>query len=135
LVACNELWGLQLGREVLHGIGRELGVDVPFALAGATAIGTGRRDQLSPALAKGRFHCVLAYADAGLSTPDVYRALDQHRALQAADIAPARDVPIVGARVPQARRAGDADMLAESLQNDLQAPALRLKPSLAGTLE
>lgn len=135
LVACNELWGLHLGREALHEIGRELGADVPFALAGGTAIGTGRGDQLSPALAKGQFHWVLAYADAGLSTPDVYRALDEHRALHAADIAPAHDVPTVDARVLQALRAGDAGMLAESLQNDLQAPALRLKPRLAGTLE
>lgn len=135
LVACNELWGLQLGRDALHEIGRELGADVPFALAGGTAIGTGRGDQLSPALAKGQFHWVLAYADAGLSTPDVYRALDEHRALHAADIAPAHDVPTVDARVLQALRAGDAGMLAEALQNDLQAPALRLKPRLAGTLE
>ncbi len=135
LVACDELWGLHLGREALHEIGRELGADVPFALAGGTAVGTGRGDQLTPALARGQFHWVLAYADGGLSTPDVYRALDEHRALHAADIAPAHDVPTVDARVLQALRAGDPSMLAEVLQNDLQAPALRLMPRLAGTLE
>lgn len=135
LVACDELWGLRLGREALHEIAAELGADVPFALAGGTAVGTGRGDELSPALAKGQFHWVLAYADAGLSTPDVYRALDEHRALHAADIAPAHDVPTVDARVLQALRAGDAALLAECLQNDLQAPALRLMPRLAGTLE
>lgn len=135
LVACDELWGLHLGREALHEIARELGADVPFALAGGTAIGTGRGDQLSPALAKGQFHWVLAYADSGLSTPDVYRALDEHRALHAADIAPAHDVPTVDARVLQALRAGDPGLLADALQNDLQAPALRLMPRLAGTLE
>ncbi len=135
LVACDELWGLHLGREALHDIARELGADVPFALAGGTAVGTGRGDQLSPALAKGQFHWVLAYADVGLSTPDVYRALDEHRALHAADIAPAHDVPTVDARVLQALRAGDANLLAEALQNDLQAPALRLMPRLVGTLE
>lgn len=135
LVACDELWGLHLGREALHEIGRELGADVPFALAGGTAVGTGRGDRLTPALARGQFHWVLAYADAGLSTPDVYRALDEHRAVHAADIAPAHDVPTVDARVLQALRAGDPSMLAEVLQNDLQAPALRLMPRLAGTLE
>ncbi len=135
LVACDELWGLHLGREALHEIARDLGADVPFALAGGTAVGTGRGDRLTPALARGQFHWVLAYADAGLSTPDVYRALDEHRALHAADIAPAHDVPTVDARVLQALRAGDASMLAEVLQNDLQAPALRLMPRLAGTLE
>ena len=35
----------------------------------------------------------------------------------------------------QALRAGDARMLAETLYNDLQAPALHLEPSLAATLE
>lgn len=135
LVACDELWGLHLGREALQEIGRELGADVPFALAGGTAVGTGRGDRLTPALARGQFHWVLAYAEAGLSTPDVYRALDEHRAMHAADIAPAHDVPTVDARVLQALRAGDASMLAEVLQNDLQAPALRLMPRLAGTLE
>ena len=135
LVACDELWGLHLGREALHEIGRELGADVPFALAGGTAVGTGRGDQLTPALARGQFHWVLAYAEGGLSTPDVYRALDEHRALHAADIAPAHDVPTVDARVLQALRAGDPSLLAEVLQNDLQAPALRLMPRLAGTLE
>ena len=135
LVACDELWGLHLGREALHEIARDLGADVPFALAGGTAVGTGRGDRLTPALARGQFHWVLAYADAGLPTPDVYRALDEHRALHAADIAPAHDVPTVDARVLQALRAGDASMLAEVLQNDLQAPALRLMPRLAGTLE
>ncbi len=135
LVACDELWGLHLGRDALHEIARELGADVPFALAGGTAVGTGRGDQLTPALARGQFHWVLAYADDGLSTPDVYRALDEHRALHAADIAPAHDVPTVDARVLQALRAGDASMLAEALQNDLQAPALQLRPRLVGTLE
>ncbi|WP_051223178.1 4-(cytidine 5'-diphospho)-2-C-methyl-D-erythritol kinase [Agrococcus lahaulensis] len=135
LVACDELWDLHLGRDALVEIARELGADVPFALAGGTAVGTGRGDQLTPALARGQFHWVLALADAGLSTPDVYRALDEHRALHAADIAPAHDVPTVDARVLQALRAGDASMLAEVLQNDLQAPALRLMPRLAGTLE
>lgn len=135
LVACDELWGLHLGREALHEIAAELGADVPFALAGGTAVGTGRGDRLSPALAKGQFHWVLAYAEGGLSTPDVYRALDEHRAVHAADIAPAHDVPVVEARVLQALRAGDASMLADALQNDLQAPALRLMPRLSGTLE
>lgn len=35
----------------------------------------------------------------------------------------------------QALRAGDPHMLAEVLSNDLQAPALHLRPSLTGVLE
>jgi 4-diphosphocytidyl-2-C-methyl-D-erythritol kinase len=135
LVACDALWGTGLGREDLHAIASRLGADVPFALMGGTAIGTGRGDELSQALAKGAFHWVLALADYGLSTPRVYRELDEHRKRNVADLSPAVVAPQVDADVLQALRAGDPHMLAESLHNDLQAASLHLAPALAGVLE
>lgn len=135
LVACDALWGTELGREELLSLAARLGADVPFALTGGTAIGTGRGDQLSPALAKGTFQWVLVLADFGSSTPDVYRELDRHRDRHAQDIFPAQTQPTVDANVLQALRSGDAQVLAEALSNDLQAPALHLNPSLAGILE
>jgi len=135
LVACDALWGTELPREELHELARRLGADVPFALTGGTAIGTGRGDELSPALAQGQFNWVLALADFGLSTPDVYRALDEHRERYAGDIFPADPVPQVEADVLQALRAGDPHMLAEALHNDLQAAALQLAPGLVEVLE
>lgn len=135
LVACDHLWGTGLSRDDLHELAAELGADVPFALMGGTAVGTGRGDQLSPALAQGTFHWVLALADIGLSTPEVYAELDRHRERHAHDIAPAVEQPTVDVEVLQALRAGDPHQLAEYLHNDLQAPALHLEPSLAATLE
>ena len=135
LLACDALWGTALPREEMLTLAAELGADVPFAFTGGTAIGTGRGDQLSPALAKGSFQWVLALADFGLSTPEVYSELDQHRDRHAQDIFPAPVAPSVDADVLQALRAGDPHMLAETLYNDLQAPALHLEPSLAQTLE
>ncbi|MCC8909628.1 4-(cytidine 5'-diphospho)-2-C-methyl-D-erythritol kinase [Curtobacterium sp. GD1] len=135
LLAVDTLWGTALGREELLRLAAQLGADVPFAFAGGTAVGTGRGDELSPALAKGEFHWVLALSDAGLSTPAVYRALDEHRERYRADIAPAPTTPVVEANVLQALRAGDPDLLADCLHNDLQAPAMRLQPALATTLE
>lgn len=135
LLACDALWGTGLPREELLELARQLGADVPFAFTGGTAIGTGRGDQLSPALAQGTFHWVLALADSGLSTPAVYRELDEHRMRHAHDIFPADPRPSVEAGVLQALRAGDAHMLAEAMHNDLQAAALHLEPSLAGVLE
>lgn len=135
LLACDALWGTGLPREDMLDVAAQLGADVPFALTGGTAIGTGRGDQLSPALAKGQFQWVLAIPDFGLSTPEVYRELDRHRDRHAQDIFPAQTAPSVDANVLQALRAGDPHMLAESLSNDLQAPALKLQPSLAGVLE
>jgi len=135
LLACDALWGTALPRDEMLGLAAQLGADVPFALTGGTAIGTGRGDQLSPALAKGTFQWVLALADFGLSTPGVYQELDRHRDRHAQDIFPADIAPSVDADVLQALRAGDPHMLAETLYNDLQAPALHLEPSLAATLE
>ena len=135
LVACDALWGTELPREDLLDLARKLGADVPFALTGGTAIGTGRGDELSPALAQGTFHWVLALADFGLSTAEVYRELDEHRDRHAQDIYPVDPRPTVEADVLQALRAGDPHMLADAMHNDLQAPALHLEPSLAGVLE
>ena len=135
LLACDALWGTDGTREDLIAIAATLGADVPFAFTGGTAIGTGRGDQLSPALAKGQFHWVLALADFGLSTPGVYDELDRHRERHAQDIFPAQNQPTVDANVLQALRAGDPGMLAEALHNDLQAPALHLAPGLGKVLE
>jgi 4-diphosphocytidyl-2-C-methyl-D-erythritol kinase len=135
LLACDALWGTELPRDEMLDLARQLGADVPFALTGGTAIGTGRGDELSPALAQGTFQWVLALADFGLSTPAVYRELDEHRARHAETLGDADPRPTVGADVLQAHRAGDPRMLAEAMRNDLQAPALHLEPSLAKVLE
>jgi len=135
LVACDALWETGLPREELLELAAELGSDVPFALSGGTAIGTGRGERLSPALATGTFEWVLVIADFGLSTPEVYAELDRHRERHRVDIAPPRLAPEVDIEVLQALRAGDPAMLAEAMTNDLQAVALQLAPRLAETLE
>ncbi|MBO1902994.1 4-(cytidine 5'-diphospho)-2-C-methyl-D-erythritol kinase [Leucobacter weissii] len=135
LVACDELWGTGLGRSGLLPLASRLGADVPFALAGGTAIGVGRGDQLSPALAKGEFHWVLAFSDAGLSTPEVYAALDRHRERHRSDLPPVRQRVEVDPAAIQAVRSGDRVALAEVLHNDLQPAALRLAPHLGEVLE
>jgi 4-diphosphocytidyl-2-C-methyl-D-erythritol kinase len=135
LLACDALWGTERTRDQLLALGAQLGADVPFALAGGTAIGTGRGDRLSPALAKGTFQWVLAIAEFGVSTPDVYGELDRHRERHAQDIFPAQQIPQVDSGVLQALRAGDPHMLAEVLHNDLQAPALHLAPGLGEVLQ
>jgi 4-diphosphocytidyl-2-C-methyl-D-erythritol kinase len=135
LVACDALWGTDIGREELHALAARLGADVPFALIGGTAIGTGRGDQLSPALATGQFHWVLALPEGELSTPRVYSELDRHRERHARDIAPAQLTPSVDSAVLHALRAGDPAMLAEALTNDLQAPAIHLAPEIADVIE
>ena len=140
LVACDALWGTDLGGAELHRLAARLGADVPFALMGGTAIGTGRGDQLSPALAKGRFDWVVVTSGEGLSTPEVYRHLDMLRAEGGSEVAP-RDIgrsaraPEVDPGVLHALRAGDPVALAERVRNDLQTAALSLRPQLRDVLE
>src|SRR6185295_13472924 len=61
LVAINALWELGVPRRDLHALAAELGSDVPFALHGGTALGTGRGEQLATMLARNTFHWVLAF--------------------------------------------------------------------------
>lgn len=133
LVACDALWGADLGTAQLHQLAARLGADVPFSLMGGTAIGTGRGDQLSPALAKGRFDWVVVPSGAGLSTPEVYAHLDALRTRP--DIVSDPRAPVVDPAVLHALRAGDPVALAERARNDLQAAALSLRPELREVLE
>lgn len=133
LVACDALWGTGQSGADLHRLAARLGADVPFSLMGGTAIGTGRGDQLSPALAMGRFDWVLVPSDDGLSTPEVYAGLDRLRSRP--DIGPAPRVPEVDPVLLQALRAGDPAALAATMRNDLQAVALSMRPALREVLE
>jgi 4-diphosphocytidyl-2-C-methyl-D-erythritol kinase len=128
LVACDALWGCGLDRAELLELAAELGSDVAFALTGGTALGTGRGERLTPALAAGRWHWVLAVAGEGLSTPQVYGELDRLRATT--------ELPPAGPpdRLINALRVHDPAALGRLLANDLQAPALALRPELRRTL-
>lgn len=134
LVACDALWGAGLTSPALHELAARLGADVPFALLGGSAVGTGRGDQLSPALARARFDWVVVPDGEGLSTPAVYAELDRLRARHRPDIRPERAVPEVDPAVLQALRSGSAQTLAGALRNDLQDAACALRPDLAELL-
>ena len=125
LVACNILWGTGLSLLELSALAARLGADVPFPLTGATAVGSGRGDLVTPIMTRGSYHWVFALAGEGLSTPAVFRRFDELTGTGAPAV---RDVPEV---LTSALRAGDAPALAASLHNDLQAAALDLRPELA----
>jgi 4-diphosphocytidyl-2-C-methyl-D-erythritol kinase len=130
LVACNELWGTGLSLEELCAIAGEVGSDVAFAVLGGTAVGQGRGEQLTPALAApATYYWVLALADGHLSTPTVFRALDRQRQRQAVP------EPELSSELMSALRAGNPVRLGAALSNDLQEPALTLFPALRKTLD
>lgn len=129
LVAMDALYKLEATREELLELGSQLGSDVPFMIAGGTAVGTGRGDQLTAALSRGTYHWVFALSSVGLSTPAVYAECDRMRAeLDVAD-------PKVSDTLMQALLSGDPELVGRSLSNDLQNPACSLRPALTLVLE
>ncbi|OBI76173.1 4-(cytidine 5'-diphospho)-2-C-methyl-D-erythritol kinase [Mycobacterium sp. E740] len=130
LVAMNTLWELGVPRRDLHALAAQLGSDVPFALHGGTALGTGRGEELATVLARTTFHWVLAFADGGLSTPAVFAEIDRLRDADR-EVPPRLDDP---EPVLAALASGDPARLAPLLGNDLQPAALRLDPGLRRTL-
>jgi 4-diphosphocytidyl-2-C-methyl-D-erythritol kinase len=135
LVACNELWQAGLSANDLAELAAALGSDVPFALVGGTAVGRGRGEQLTPALAAGTYHWALAFGREGLSTAEVYATCDRLRTArvaagdQAEPGAPELSLPLMAAL-----RSGDPEQVGPLLTNDLQPAALSLQPELRRTL-
>jgi 4-diphosphocytidyl-2-C-methyl-D-erythritol kinase len=128
LVAMNNLWELGVPRRDLHVLAAQLGSDVPFALHGGTALGTGRGEELATVLARSTFHWVLAFGQGGLSTAAVYSEIDRLR--ETGDPPRLSDPePLLGALA-----GGNPRELAALLGNDLQAAALSLNPGLRRTL-
>ncbi len=129
LLACDALWQSGLGRDGLLDLAGELGSDVPFSLLGGTAIGTGRGEQLTPALVRGEYTWVVAVNGHGLSTPVVFAEVDR---LRSDRVLP---VPRVSDGLMQALRAGNSAALGTHLVNDLQPAACSLLPDLMRVLE
>jgi 4-diphosphocytidyl-2-C-methyl-D-erythritol kinase len=128
LVAMNALWELGVPRRDLHTLAAKLGSDVPFALHGGTALGTGRGEELATVLARNTFHWVLAFAEGGLSTAAVFTEIDR---LRDVGTPPRLDEP---GPVLAALAAGDPEQLAPLLGNELQAAAVSMDPALRRVL-
>jgi len=135
LLACNELWQTGLSPRDLSELATGLGSDVPFALMGGTAVGRGRGEQLTPALASGSYHWALAFGHEGLSTAQVYSTFDRLRtARAAAGDRPEPGEPELSHPLMAALRSGDPARVGPLLSNDMQPAALSLQPNLRRTL-
>ena len=129
IVGLDSLFELGLSRDEMEVVGSKIGSDVPFSICGGVAIGTGRGDQITPALAKGNYNWVLALSGQGLSTPSVYQECDRLR--EGLSISS----PTVSEQLMQALRAGDAKALGKALTNELQPAACSLRPALRLVLD
>lgn len=81
LRALDQLHGATLGAERLIQLAARLGSDVPFFLADAAlALAWGRGERLLPLPEPPRAPVLLAVPPFAVSTPEAFRALDEHRA-------------------------------------------------------
>lgn len=117
LVALGRLWGgapLSLLREV----GATIGADVPFFLAGGTALGLGKGEEIYPLVDLPPHWVVIVRPPFGVSTAEAYAWYDEDRAAGLREIRELQLLP-----VPWPSRA--AQMI-----NDLEPPVLRRHPEI-----
>ena len=132
LVAANALvaeFGEPLPDEELFEIAASLGADVPFSLMGGTALGTGRGDELVEMLSRGRLHWVFINPKIGINTGGAFSLLDDLRHGNPA-LLPHMDAT----ELSQALTSGSVVRVAAALHNDLEAPALSMRPVLKRVL-
>lgn len=109
-----------LSRPALQTLAIDLGSDVPFFLSGGTVLGTGRGEQLAPVDGAPRVSLVLGLSSRGLPTGDVYERWD---------LAP-NSAPGDSGAMLEALARGSPDAIAAVIHNDLEAPAIALRPGL-----
>ncbi|MFM6965943.1 MAG: 4-(cytidine 5'-diphospho)-2-C-methyl-D-erythritol kinase [Rhodoluna sp.] len=132
LLAVNSLWCAGVESQLTDSV--NLGADVPFAVSGGIAIGLGRGEKLTAIEAVPELNLVLVTSGEGLSTPAVYKRLDELRSAAGNDPNHAAKAEVPSALI-DALKAGDLGVIATLLSNDLQAAALDLRPDLAKTIE
>ncbi len=127
LLASSELFKTELPTNSVT-----LGADVPFALIGGVALGTGVGENLTPLKMQGELHIVLIPSAGQLSTPVVYSHLDELR--ENADLIP-ETAPVTPVELIEALATGNVDEIAKHAHNDLQWAALSLKPELQDIID
>jgi 4-diphosphocytidyl-2-C-methyl-D-erythritol kinase len=127
LIGLDRLWNLNTTDPDLLALAARLGSDVPFALIGGTAVGVGRGEIVEPVSDNGSWWWVVAESEVGLSTPRVYAEFDK--------LSDNPSEPQLDQSLLKALATGDVEGLAARLSNELQAPALHLRPDLREVLD
>ncbi|MCL5058908.1 MAG: 4-(cytidine 5'-diphospho)-2-C-methyl-D-erythritol kinase [Actinobacteria bacterium] len=120
LKALNKLWGLGLEERQLLQAGERIGADVPFCLAGKTALAGGKGEILTPLPSFPGLGVILVKPSFGVSTARVYSLYDS---------SPAGPGPNTGAMV-SALEKRDFEAVAALLNNVLERVTAALHPEI-----
>jgi 4-diphosphocytidyl-2-C-methyl-D-erythritol kinase len=117
----NRLWGLELNRELLASIGRDIGMDVPFYFTGGTAFDTETTGCIEPVETNLVIHFVLVIPGFGVSTRTAYNRIDYNET--------GREKSKT-ARMKAAFAMNDMDGVIGALHNDFEESIFTLYPLL-----
>jgi 4-diphosphocytidyl-2-C-methyl-D-erythritol kinase len=118
LLALAKIWRVPVRAAQLTDLAAALGADVPFFLAGGTALGLGRGDEIYPLADLPRHWVVLLLPGFGVSTRDAFGWYAEERALGRTSAREPQYVP------------GPWPSRAAQMINDLEAPIARRYPEI-----
>jgi 4-diphosphocytidyl-2-C-methyl-D-erythritol kinase len=139
LVGLDLMWGLGLTQDELQDLSARLGSDMPFCVAGGTAIATGRGEKLAPLPPLDNLHLVLAkYRSLSVATAWAYQTYRQefsHTYLSGKEGLEGRHQQVHSGDLVKAISQKNAVAIGQHLYNDLEKVVLPAYPQVAQLLE
>ncbi|MGY6529737.1 MAG: 4-(cytidine 5'-diphospho)-2-C-methyl-D-erythritol kinase [Cyanobacterium sp.] len=139
LVGINLLWGLGLTQPELRDLATYLGSDVPFCIAGGSAIATGRGEEIEPLPHLDNIWVILAkYSNISVSTPWAYKTYrekfhDQY--VQDSHGISQRTHAVHSGALVRAIAHHDSKQIGKLLYNDLQKTVLPEYPEVKNLID
>ena len=118
LIGLARAWRLNVHPPQLTDVAAALGADVPFFLAGGTALGLGRGEEIYPLTDMPRHWIVLLVPGFGVSTIDAYNWYDSERDIDRGVVREPQHVP------------GPWPSRSAQMINDLEPPVARRHPEI-----
>lgn len=119
LHAINELYKLELSNDELASIGLTIGADVPFCIYQQAAVVTGIGEEIQFIPQRIKCHILLVKPKKGLSTKTIFSQVDLEQL-----------VPFSNDPIQTALRDGDYELLIKSMNNHLEAIAIKSLPEI-----
>lgn len=120
MLGINKMLKLNASEEDLLAIGETIGADVPFFIKNIPARCKGKGELITPITVKNNYYVLIVMPKSGNSTKEVF-AVGDTLTLKTYDID----------KVIQALEEGDDDLLATSIGNSLEEPAMKINPEIS----